>query len=134
MSGATDPARAAIEAMFEAALDAADPRRAVDDALHVADGVIAIGDAPVACSGQVVLIALGKAAVTLCQCDARQEAIRGRLVARLGKAKANVAMARRLLRILYAMMRDEQAYQGGPRRDRTAAANRARLRRKKQVA
>lgn len=78
--------------------------------------------------------ALGKAAVTLCQCDARQEAIRGRLVARLGKAKANVAMARRLLRILYAMMRDEQAYQGGPRRDRTAAANRARLRRKKQVA
>jgi len=78
--------------------------------------------------------ALGKAAVTLCQCDARQEATRQRLIARLGKPKANVAMARRLLRILYAMMRDGQAYQGGPRRDRTAAANRARLGRKKQVA
>ena len=78
--------------------------------------------------------ALGKAAVTLCQSDAKQEATRQRLVARLGKPKANVAMARRLLRILYAMIRDEKAYQGGPTRDRTAAANRARLARKKQVA
>jgi transposase len=78
--------------------------------------------------------ALGKAAVTLCQSDARQEAIRQRLAARLGKPKANVAMARRLLRILYAMMRDDKAYHRGPTRDRTAAANRARLRRRKQVA
>ena len=78
--------------------------------------------------------ALGKAAVTLCQSDARQEAIRQRLVARIGRPKANVAMARRLLRILYAMIRDAKAYQGGPKRDRTAAANRARLARKKQVA
>ena len=78
--------------------------------------------------------ALGQAAVTLCQCDARQEAIRQRLVRRLGKPKANVAMARRLLRILYAMMRDGKAYEGGPRRDRTAAANHARLGKKKQVA
>lgn len=78
--------------------------------------------------------ALGKAAVTLCQSDAKQEAIRQRLVTRLGKPKANVAMARRLLRILYAMIRDGKAYQGGPRRDRTGAANRARLARKKQVA
>jgi transposase len=78
--------------------------------------------------------ALGKAAVTLCQSDARQEAIRQRLVSRIGKPKANVAMARRLLRILYAMIRDGKAYQGGPKRDRTAAANRARLGRKKQVA
>jgi transposase len=78
--------------------------------------------------------ALGKAAVTLCQSDAGQEAIRQRLVARLGKPKANVAMARRLLRILYAMMRDGKTYQAGPKRDRTAAANRARLRRKMQVA
>jgi transposase len=78
--------------------------------------------------------ALGKAAVTLCQSDARQETIRQRLIARLGKPKANVAMARRLLRILYAMMRDAKAYQRGPTRDRTAAANQARLRRKKQVA
>jgi transposase len=78
--------------------------------------------------------ALGKAAVTLCQSDAKQEATRQRLVARLGKPKANVAMARRLLRILFAMIRDGKAYQGGPRRDRTAAANKARLARKKQVA
>jgi transposase len=78
--------------------------------------------------------ALGKAAVTLCQCDARQEATRQRLIARLGKPRANVAMARRLLRILYAMIRDGKAYQGGPKRERTAAANRARLRRNKQVA
>ena len=78
--------------------------------------------------------ALGKAAVTLCQSDAKQEATRQRLVARLGKPKANVAMARRLLRILYAMIRDGKAYQGGPARDRTAAANKARLGRKKQVA
>ena len=78
--------------------------------------------------------ALGQAAITLCHCDARQEATRQRLIARLGKPRANVAMARRLLRILYAMMRDGKAYQAGPRRDRTAAANRARLRRKKQVA
>jgi transposase len=78
--------------------------------------------------------ALGKAAVTLCQSDAKQEATRQRLVARLGKPKANVAMARRLLRILYAMIRDGKAYQRGPTRDRTAAANRARLGRKKQVA
>jgi transposase len=78
--------------------------------------------------------ALGKAAVTLCQCDARQEATRQRLIRRVGKPRANVAMARRLLRILYAMMRDGKAYEGGPRRDRTAAANRARLGKNKQVA
>jgi transposase len=78
--------------------------------------------------------ALGKAAVTLGQSDLRQEGVRQRLIARLGKPRANVAMARRLLRILYAMMRDGKTYQRGPTRDRTAAANRARLGRKKQVA
>lgn len=78
--------------------------------------------------------ALCQAAVTLCQCDARQEAIRQRLVRRIGKPKANVAMGRRLLRILYAMVRDGKSFERGPARDRTAAANRARLARKKQVA
>jgi transposase len=78
--------------------------------------------------------ALCKAAVTLCQCDARQEAIRERLAARIGKPKANVAMGRRLLRILYAMMRDGKLYEGGPRRNRTAAANKARLARRKKIA
>jgi transposase len=78
--------------------------------------------------------ALCQAAVTLCQCDADQEAIRARLVQRIGKAKANVAMGRRLLRILYAMVRDQKPFARGPARDRTAAANKARLGRKKQVA
>jgi len=78
--------------------------------------------------------ALCQAAVTLCQCDARQEATRQRLVRRIGKPRANVAMGRRLLRILYAMVRDGKAFERGEPRDRTAAANRARLRRKKQVA
>jgi transposase len=78
--------------------------------------------------------ALCQAAVTLCQCDARQEAIRQRLIRRIGKPKANVAMGRRLLRILYAMVRDGTCFERGPARDRTSAANRARLRRKKQAA
>jgi transposase len=78
--------------------------------------------------------ALCQAAVTLCQCDARQDAIRQRLVKRLGKPKANVAMGRRLLRVLYAMMRDGKTFQRGPVRERTSAANQARLGRKKQVA
>jgi transposase len=75
--------------------------------------------------------ALCQAAVTLCLCDQRQEAIRQRLVKRLGKPKANVAMGRRLLRTLYAMMRDGKPFERGPARDRTAAANKARLGKKK---
>jgi len=80
--------------------------------------------------------ALGKAAVTLCQYDARQEAMRQRLIRHVGKPKSNVAMARRLLRILYAMMRNGKRFQRGPKRDRTSAANRARAhkRRKEPVA
>jgi transposase len=78
--------------------------------------------------------ALCQAAVTLCQCDAQQEATRRRLLQRIGKPRANVAMGRRLLRILYAMVRDQKAFQRGPARDRTAAANQARLGRRKHVA
>lgn len=78
--------------------------------------------------------ALCQAAVTLCQSDARQEATRQRLVKRIGKPKANVAMGRRLLRILYAMVRDGKPFQRGPARDRTSAANKARLGRKKKAA
>ena len=72
--------------------------------------------------------ALCKAAVTLCQCDARQEAVRRRLIRRVGgiKAKANVAMGRRLLGILDAMVRDNKPYECGPRRNRTSAANKSR--------
>ena len=78
--------------------------------------------------------ALCNAAVTLCQSDPKQEAIRQRLIKRLGKAagkaKANVAMGRRLLRILFAMMRDSKPYQRLASSDRPAAANRARLKAK----
>jgi transposase len=72
--------------------------------------------------------ALCNAAVTLCQSDAKQEAIRQRLIRKTGgiKGKANTAMGRRLLRMLYAMVRDGKPYQGGPRRNRAAAANKAR--------
>jgi len=69
--------------------------------------------------------ALCQAAVTLCQSDARQEATRQRFIARMPKAKANVIMGRRLLRTLYAMVRDQKPYQCGERRDRTKAANKA---------
>lgn len=71
--------------------------------------------------------ALCKAALTLCRSDARQEEIRQRLIKRIGKAKANVAMGRRLLGILYAMVRDGTEYQRGPATRHTAKANRARL-------
>jgi len=70
--------------------------------------------------------ALCNAALVLCRSDAKQEAIRQRLIARVGKAKANVAMGRRLLRILYAMMRDRSSYRVGQPTAHTAKANRAR--------
>jgi len=72
--------------------------------------------------------ALCNAAVTLCQSDAKQEAVRQRLIRRTGgiRGKANTAMGRRLLRILYAMVRDGKSYQPGPSRRRNAAANKAR--------
>jgi transposase len=74
--------------------------------------------------------ALGKAAVTLCRSDAKQEAIRQRLIGRVGKPKANVAMARRLLRILFAMARDGTIYQGQEPTGHERAANKARARKR----
>ncbi len=71
--------------------------------------------------------AICKAAVTLCRSDARQEAVRQRLIRRIGKPKANVAMGRRLLRILFAMARDGALYQGQVKTGHERAANRARL-------
>lgn len=70
--------------------------------------------------------ALCKAAVTLCQSDARQEAIRQRLIRRLGKPKANVAMGRRLLGILYAMVRDGTEYECAQPTNHLNKANQAR--------
>ena len=76
--------------------------------------------------------ALGKAAVTLCHSDARQEAIRQRLIQRIGKAKANVAMSRRLLHTLYAMMRDGTLYERTEPTDHLENANKARAKKRKQ--
>lgn len=78
--------------------------------------------------------ALCQAAMTLCQSDAGQEAIRQRLIARMPRPKANVAMGRRLLRTLYAMVRDGAEYRRGEPRDRTRAANAAKARRKARQA
>jgi transposase len=71
--------------------------------------------------------AICKAAVTLCRSDAKQESIRQRLIRRTGKPKANVAMGRRLLRILFAMVRDGALYQGQVKTGHQQAANTARL-------
>lgn len=76
--------------------------------------------------------AICQAALTLCHSDAKQESTRQKLIKRIGNAKANVAMGRRLLCILYAMVRDGKRYKGGPRRDRTSAANKAKRLRKQR--
>jgi len=77
--------------------------------------------------------AICKAAITLCRSDGKQEAIRQRLIRRIGKPKANVAMGRRLLRILFAMVRDGALYLGADKKGQVKtghqhAANKARLR------
>jgi len=72
--------------------------------------------------------ALCKAACVMCRSDGFQEATRQRLIGKTGaKAKANVAMGRRLLRILYAMVRDGMPYQNSQPTHHQDAANRARL-------
>jgi transposase len=75
--------------------------------------------------------ALCQAALTLCKSDPDQEKIRQRLIRRIGKPKANVAMGRRLLRILYAMVRDKKPYARKKSSfNRAAAANAAKAERK----
>jgi transposase len=76
--------------------------------------------------------ALCKAALTLCRSDKQQEAIRQRLIRRIGRPKANVAMGRRLLRILYAMIRDDKPFTRGPATKHNLGANRARMARKQR--
>ena len=78
--------------------------------------------------------ALCKAAITMCRSDAKQEATRQRLIKQVGgiKAKANVAMGRRLLGILYAMVRDGKPYENTQPTTHNRAANRARAARKKR--
>jgi hypothetical protein len=76
--------------------------------------------------------AICQAALTLCLSDPDQEKIRQRLIRRLGKPKANVAMGRRLLGILYAMVRDQKPYRREKSSNRAAAANAAKTKRKAQ--
>lgn len=78
--------------------------------------------------------ALCQAAITLCLSDPDQEKIRQRLIRRIGKPKANVAMGRRLLGILYAMIRDRKPYERTTKSTRAAAANAAKAKRKTQPA
>jgi transposase len=72
--------------------------------------------------------ALCQAACTLCQSDEKQERTRQRLISRIGNAKANVAMGRRLLRILYTMVKNNTPYRHEEPRARNVKANRARRR------
>lgn len=78
--------------------------------------------------------AVCEAAATLCRSDGKQEATRQRLIKKVGgiKAKANVAMGRRLLAILYAMVRDGKPYENTQPVARNKAANRARAARRKR--
>jgi hypothetical protein len=64
----------------------------------------------------------------MCRSDGFQEATRQRIIKRTGgKAKANVAMGRRLLRIIFAMVRDGTPYHNSQPTNHQAAANKARL-------
>ena len=78
--------------------------------------------------------AICKAAILMARSDAKQEAIRQRLVHRIGKPKANVAMGRRLLRICFAMVRDGTVYQGQEPTGHENAANKARLAKRRRKA
>jgi len=88
------------------------------------------------CGSRTLRWALGKAAGCLCRSDAAQERVRQRLIARCGgsKAKANVAMARRLACILFAMTRTGEVYRVGEPTGHTAKANRARLQKQRSTA
>lgn len=70
--------------------------------------------------------AICMAASVLCRSDAAWAAKRERLRKQLGKPKANVAMGRRLLRTLYAMMRDDMPFQKSESTNHTKKANQAR--------
>ena len=74
--------------------------------------------------------ALGMAAMNLGRSDQAWKARRERLVRQIGKPKANVAMARRLLRTLYAMMRDSTAFEKSQSTGHPARANQARAARR----
>jgi len=76
--------------------------------------------------------ALCQAAITMCKSDQAQENKRQRLLKRIGKAKANVAMGRNLLRIIYAMMRDNKAFERSEATNHLTNANRTRARKQRK--
>jgi len=78
--------------------------------------------------------ALGNAARCLCRCDGRQKRLRERVLRNCGriKPKANVAMARRLLGTLFAMVRDGTPYDNVEPINPAAKATRARLAQRRQ--
>jgi len=64
----------------------------------------------------------------MCRSDGFQRTVRERIARRTGvKAKANVAMGRRLLRIIFAMVRDGTVYHNSQPTNHQAAANKARI-------
>lgn len=67
MTERTGPARDAIAAMFARALQAVDPRRAVAESLDRNDAGISIQGDSIRVEGSIVVVALGKAAVTMTQ-------------------------------------------------------------------
>ena len=72
--------------------------------------------------------AICKAACVMCRSDGFQKTVRERIARRTGvKAKANVAMGRRLLRIIFAMVRDGTVYHNSQPTNHQAAANKARI-------
>jgi len=78
--------------------------------------------------------ALGNAALCLCRSDAAQARVRQRIFARCNhKAKTNVAMARRLLRILHAMARTGEAYRLAEPTQHTAKANKVRQQKRRST-
>jgi transposase len=77
--------------------------------------------------------ALCKAAVTLCKSDAHQEAVRKRLVRKVGKAKANAAMGRRLLKIIYAMFRTGTFYECTEPTNHLRNANKAKAKKRENT-
>ena len=84
---------------------------------------------------RVLRWALGKAALVLCRSDRAQEKIRRRLIRTTGKkAKANVAMARRLLHILFAMHRDQKTYTVREPAKHEVRANRVRAKKRRRDA
>lgn len=63
----TDEARRRIEALFALALDRADPRKAIARVISVEGANLEIGQTQIAVPAGIVLISIGKAAVTMAQ-------------------------------------------------------------------